>query len=603
MSRFVIEDDVAPEGRFVIDDSKPSKKSGKSADIRKDGRRIPNAEQFDAVSQAASPLSNFAAGMGAGMRAPYLGGQQAAGMANPDDVTEYFRTVDSLRKTKAGTAGEIAGQVAPQIAAAMFPWTNTVLGGGAVGVGTGFLQPVRPEEQGAGKFPRVNNAVTGGVFGAAFPAAMTLGKAGYALARPFFKSGQEKIAGDVLNRVASNADDAVTKARSAAEIVPGSKPTLGQATLDPGLASFEQTMFSIDPTKSRAALLDRGAEQTGARINAIRSWAGDAAAMQGKEGARTAATAPLYEKAFSTPIDPAKVADPAMAARLQSLMKKPAIQGAINEARTIAANEGLDLANPAGSVQGLHYVKKALDDAIQAADGNAKRALLKAQEDLLGVVDDLSPDYKAARSAFADLSKPIDQMKIGQRLVDKSTNALMQGSGNERLYANAFGRMVSDEDALVRQATGFKSNRGLADVLEPQQMGSIQNVLSDLQRAQQAKDIGRPMGSPTAQYLVGKNVLRSVAGPVGLPEGFLDNMLTETLAARPASFLLKSPEERVLGLLGDALTDPQRAAQLMEQARKTPPGPQRELLQRQAMGLLRGATAAGGAGLLQPPQQ
>ena len=581
-----------------------AKKDTPRTETRADGRRIPTQEQFDAAAQSASALQNFAAGMGGGMRAPYLGGQQVVGAANPDDVTEYFRTMDALRKTKAGTAGEIAGQVAPQIAAAMFPWTNTILGGGAVGAGTGFMQPVRPEEQGDGKFPRVNNMVTGGALGAAFPAAVALGKAGYALARPFFQSGQEKIAGNVLNRVASNADDAVRAARNAKEIVPGSKPTLGQATLDPGLASFEQTMYGIDPTKSRAALIDRGAAQTNARIDAIRSWAGDSAAMQGKVSAREAATGPLYEKAFTTPVDPAKVADPAMAGRVAALLKKPAFKNAWNEAKVIAENEGVALpANPVESVQAMHYAKKALDDSIQAAEGNAKRALLKVQDELLGVVDDLSPDYKAARSAFADLSKPIDQMKIGQRLVDKSTNALMQGSGNEKLYADAFGRMVSDEDALVRQATGFKANRGLADVLEPKQLGSIQDVLSDLQRAQQAKDIGRPMGSPTAQYLVGKDILRSIAGPVGVPQGFLDNVLTESLAARPASFLLKSPEERVLGLLGDALTDPQRAAQLMEQAKKVPPGPQREMLQRQAMGLLRGATAAGGAGLLQPSQQ
>jgi hypothetical protein len=580
-----------------------AKKPQRTDDFRRDGKRIPTPEQFDQVTQSASALDNFAAGMGGGMRAPYLGTKQAVGAAGDDDVTEYFRTMDSLRKTKAGLAGEVAGQVAPQIAAAMFPWTNTLLGSGTLGLGTGFAQPVRPEEQGDGKYPRVSNAVQGAMWGSAFPAVTTLLRAGGAIARPFFKKGQEKIAGDVLNRMASNGDDAIRNARTASEIVPGSRPTLSQATMDPGLASLEQTMYAVDPTKARAALINRVDEQTAARLGAVRSWAGGPAQMTAAEQAREAAAGPLYQKAFSSAGDASVAADPVFVDRVTELMKKPAIRDALKSARTIAANEGMDLKNPAGTVQGMHYMKKALDDAIQASEGNAKRALMKAQEDLLGVIDDLSPDYKAARAAYAAASKPIDQMKVGQRLVDKSTDALMQGSGNEKLYAQKFGQLVANEDSLVRQATGFKSGRGLQDVLEPSQFDSIQGVLSDLQRAQRAKDIGRPLGSPTAQYLTGKDIVRSIAGPVGLPQSFADSMLAETLASRPVSFALKSPEERVMGLLGDALTDPKRAAQLMEQARKMPPGPARDALQRQAFALARGATAAGGPGLLQPAQE
>jgi hypothetical protein len=579
-----------------------AKKPPEREDVRKDGRRIPTQEQFNEVARNASPMSNFAAGMGGGLRAPYLGGRQVVGASNQDDVAEHFRTMDSLRQTKAGMFGEMVGQAAPMVASAMVPWTNTVLGSGAVGAGFGFMQPTRPEEKGADA--RIKNTTEGALFGAAFPAVVAAAKATGALVRPFFGKGQERIAGDVLNRMASNADDAIAKARNATELVPGSKPTLSQATMDPGLASMEQTMFAIDPTKSRAALLNRTGEQTAAQLDSIRSWAKGAPAISAAERSRAAAAEAAYGKAYAAGFDPAKVADPRVQQQLQSLLKKPAVQKAINEAKELAANEGIDIADPAGSLQGLHYVKKALDDAIQRADGdNVKRVLTGVQKNLLDSMDELSPDYAAARKAFADASKPIDQMAVGQRLVDKSTNALMQNTGNEKLYANKFGQLVADEDSLVRQATGFRANRGLADVLEPDQLGSINNVLADLQRMQQAKDIGRPMGSPTAQYLVGKNIVRSMAGPIGLPESMADKVLADTLVSRPASFLLKSPEERVLGLLGDALTDPGTAARLMEQARKMPPGPARELLERQALGLLRGATAAGGAGLLQPPQQ
>jgi hypothetical protein len=107
---------------------------------------------------------------------------------------------------------------------------------------------------------------------------------------------------------------------------------------------------------------------------------------------RADAARPLYQRAFSAPIDLSPEAQPVLA----ELTKTPAMQAALKRAVTLAKNEGIDLADPGNKLLGLHYAKMALDDTIENAGRQGigatyKRGLLEIKNKLLGVMDQLSP--------------------------------------------------------------------------------------------------------------------------------------------------------------------------------------------------------------------
>jgi hypothetical protein len=59
------------------------------------------------------------------------------------------------------------------------------------------------------------------------------------------------------------------------------------------------------------------------------------------------------------------------------------------------------LTDPAGSVAGLDYVRRALGDQITNSAGNERRILEGVMQRLTGVMDQISPDLRAARETFA----------------------------------------------------------------------------------------------------------------------------------------------------------------------------------------------------------
>lgn len=57
----------------------------------------------------------------------------------------------------------------------------------------------------------------------------------------------------------------------------------------------------------------------------------------------------------------------APSAKMLELGQRPIIQQAAKQAKTIAANAGVDIGDPMNTLQGQHYVKMALDDALNVA--------------------------------------------------------------------------------------------------------------------------------------------------------------------------------------------------------------------------------------------
>lgn len=202
--------------------------------------------------------------------------QQAPIQQRQTDEATDRRAVDaSLMDTGAGLAGNIAGTMAQLLgpgylargtgaAAALLP--RTAVGNIAQGAALGAVQPVAEGDS------RAMNAGLGGLLGGAGYAATAVpgaiarqvGQMSPAISR----SMQERAADDVIGQFA--ADPAAVRAAAAnpQTLVPGSMPTLAEASGDMGLAGLQRTLANLPDFAPRLA--ERQAANNAARVGAIR---------------------------------------------------------------------------------------------------------------------------------------------------------------------------------------------------------------------------------------------------------------------------------------------------------------------------------------------
>ena len=146
---------------------------------------------------------------------------------------------------------------------------------------------------------------------------------------------------------------------------------------------------------------------------------------------RAAAARPLYKKAF----DEFDGIPQELVGRAEELMKRPAMAQAGRKAVQLARNEGIDLTDPKNSLLGMHYMKLALGDMIEGAGvkgtgSTAKRGLSGIQQELVGIMDELSPTYKQARDTFSHFTPNIVSVQDG--IISK-----VAGLGDEQAHKAA----------------------------------------------------------------------------------------------------------------------------------------------------------------------
>lgn len=518
-------------------------------------------------TEGMSPLDTTVAGFGKAFMDLYGGGKQLLGLKSRTEVDEDRRLAAPLMNTAGGRAGNVAGNIAAFAPVALIPGVNTVVGAGLAGAGMGAIQPVGENDS------RLSNIATGAALNAAFPAGIAaLKTAKAAIIDPFRKVGQEAIAGRVLQQFAR--DPANLRKPIPASVI-GTRPTLAEAAGDEGLAQLQRTVMTQHP-RAAAEIAARQAENNAIRVNALSDIAGAGGAKDAAEAARTGFANAAYKQAYDAGVDQAMAK--ALKPQINNLMARPSVRSAIGEAKKLAAEEGVSL-GPVGSVKHLHYVKKAIDDMIEKAPqtgigANKLRALVQTKQDLISVLDDLSPAYKTAREGFQARSVPINQMEVGERLLNSTTSAMRDFSGNPRMHGEAFARALRNEESTVKAATGM--NQTLAKVMTPDQMTKLRAIEGELSKAAGWQSAGKVPGSPTAQYLVGQDILKRTAGPLGIPTKFMDWQIVQNAAARPLTWAYKMPEERIMTLLGDAMLDPQLAAGLLRKG--TARGPVQQML-------------------------
>lgn len=461
--------------------------------------------------------------------------------------------------------------------------------GGATGAATAGA--INPEDVG-----------TGAVIGATFPLAArgiaqatrsTVGGV-RSLLEPLYEQGQNRIVGRSLREFAGDqVDNAIRNLQSAQELVPGSRPTVGEAAQVPSLAALQRSAFS-NSADAANALQARLTENNQARVDLLNTLTGSPAARaaaedfrdraaaeaygaaRARDEARRAAAMENFQQETAQAMEDAarytglgalgnapRIVPPANTAitpsnELLDLARRPTMQRMLATARRLAADKGEDIGNPLESIDGLHYVKLAVDDALAGTPGNAlarnqRAAVMDIKERLVAEMDKVSPAYAEARRAYQQASVPINQMDIGaelSRAVDPLTG---------RLRASQFARMLNDETA--RRATGSQQAT-LAGVLSNEQLASLNALRDDLARAEFAQTAGRGVGSNTAQNLAYSNMLNQ-AGVPNFLRNFSGSQILGSLASRAGDAVYGRANQQIGGILSRAMLDPAEAAQLM----------------------------------------
>jgi hypothetical protein len=439
---------------------------------------------------------------------------------------------------------------------------------GALG---GLISPVTSNTQNFDT-QKVLQTVGGGALGGILAPIPALAGRGYELAKalvqPFTESGRKVIVGSTLRGQVRPSDlgDTLNRLNNATELVPGSQPTVAEVAESGGLAAMQRQAQSANPD----IFTPRKMSQVQARREAAYEVAGDAGKKELFETAREDAANLLYKDAYKQTLninrDPLtgkmlpKADRDVAAAEMADLLDTPAIQQAMKDAVVLAKNERINIKDPKGSIQGLDYTKRALDKQIATAEGdNEKRILMGVKERLMTFLQKQSPKYAEAVATYAEGSKPINQMAVGEYLKNKLIPAIGEEGGllNER--GNAYAEALRKSAETAKAATGFKGatlENVFAD--NPAHLQTLQNIAQDIARSDNAKSLGLGIGSNTYQNLA----MANASNKSGLPLMALEAPGINAISR----WIYKNPSETMQRQLAEALTDPKAAAKLIADA-------------------------------------
>lgn len=387
------------------------------------------------------------------------------------------------------------------------------------------------------------------------------------LIAPFTQGGRETIVGRTLRDQASDPAAAIENMRTAPEFVPGSKPTSGVASRDPGLLGVERGMRNRNPSD----FADVDTQNMTARNQALDDIAGQPADIKKAKEARAAGGDKGREAAFANKT-------PVKLSNTRQVLGE--IQAAPEGSREAVAkalkwvDDRIGKLTPEGSPdlpadpEFMYAARQDIADAIAGKFDSEQPALRLASKELAKIRDALDDDielgaegYQAYMKKFADDSKPIAQMETLQDIRTSAETAVPNPLTGERALSQAkWTNLVG------------KNRADLAKTMTPEQMKVLDAISADLDRGASLGAF-RAGGSDTVQNLTMGNLLGNLLSGQSANSPFMRT------ATRPLSFLYKIPEEAAQNLLLDAMKDPQTAALLMSKVSTE----STELLSRQLM--------------------
>jgi type II secretory pathway predicted ATPase ExeA len=410
-----------------------------------------------------------------------VGGALAKGVQAIPQISGRVPTLVNALRT--GGLGKGSGNVATRMA-----------GGGITGGTSAAL--INPEEAG-----------TGAAIGAAIPGGLGVIKGVKALAYDPLMN-QQQITGKLITSMAGSpqlAYEAMQNIRKGGAQTPGLTLSAGQMGGNVGLSALED---AIATQNAAGALSNKVRQQNAILAKELRKISGTAEDIESATAAVQKKSNVRYENAKNAGFVP-ETYTPEAQQNIKKFMERIPNE-LFQHAQKLAQVEGIELTEKT-AVQGLHWLKEAIDDVISKAvnQGNNRvaNAYMSLKNDLLTGLENMQPLYKTAREAHAAAMKPINQMQVGKYLEEKLIPA---GSTEipERLNYRTLAQQLRNPDTLAQRATGF-SGATLENTLTPQQINAIKGAATDaatiadsMQRA-----VGATGQSATARRLATGGIL------------------------------------------------------------------------------------------------
>lgn len=507
---------------------------------------------------------NLLSGLGRGITQVGRGIGERLGVLSPQDIDASRQMDAPLMSTTGGKIGSPLGSAAVLAPAAFIPGVNTVAGGAALGAASGLAEPTGTGESVLGNVAR--GAMLGGGTSAAVNLAPNLIKAAV---QPFTARGKQNIAGDALNQFGAIGTPAAAS-------TPGWNPTLAEAMQTPGASVLQQSVGSMGGEAGNA-IAQRTMANNGAAIQALRGLAGTPESQKLAVAMRDYMAKPLYAQAATDGIDQGMAA--ALKPQIDNLMERPSMQAAVERAKNIFGEQSVTLAKQ-GDVGGLQMVKQALDDIIEKAPDNSSigrnelGALQQTRSDLISTMQDIAPKLREADQQYATFSRPINESAVANAMEDKLVPSLMSDFNQPaRMTANNYANAMRNLDQQIPKMTNYPGST-VENTMSPGGMNVLNGIKSDLANRAQAQDmagLARGGNSATAQNLSGQNIVKNIAGPLGIPQSLAQKLAASSIGqtiAQPMQWAYSIPEQGIQRELAKAILDPKYAQQIAAQAKQ-----------------------------------
>lgn len=433
------------------------------------------------------------------------------------------------------------------------------------------------------------SAPIGAAIGGAFPlVTATLGAAGKALGsavKPFTAKGRQQIADQVIRQAAANPTQ--VSANLAAPPRSVAPLTLAEVANDPGISALQRQMQNSSQGFADA-LARTQAEQNAARFGHLYGMSGGEAGIEALKQTRGTATQPLLDAALANAGDVGTmgVRQVAKGVGQSPAFQRRAVRAAVNEAVAPFATTTEEGAK--GWLRSVPFEKawgarQNIDDIVRGASNKvndqAARAasgqLTQLRESLTRALNRASPDFAEYSKQYAEHSKGISAAETLYDLVKAASTGSRDMFDNPVLSGAMLDRALKRIDA--RQWANLTAT----------QRAQVGELARELTRSAGAQNLGRAVGSNTAQNLMQPEsmplMLRALSGIA--PGG---GLLTD--AVRLAT---SGPRAQVQQMVGSALLDPAIAARAFQPPPAPMLGPSLAPMLGQTMNPLLSVTPAG----------
>lgn len=415
-------------------------------------------------------------------------------------------------------------------------------------------------------------------------------------------------------RIVSKAAPDVQDIRQTLQQAAGLKLPMSLADTDPRLRTLagSVTRFSPDARKlAEETFTPRALGQADRAVNGIDELLAPITDIKKRAGdiidAGKPVYGPLYDKAYAAPV----ISSP----RLEQVLKTPAGRQAVNRASTIAANEfrdpkamgfvldeagntvleptipmslttvgrpgGAPVQQPGYTTQSLDYMKRGIDDLLEPLRNpitgklnldESGRAIAGVKSALLGELDNLNPDYRAAREAYQGFAKRAEALRTGHDMLPSGTlpqrdfEAILARQTPDTLpeaqrgYATALADQV---DRARRSANPYEAVYG-----SPQQQGKMASLF--------------PEGAPRfdRQYQLEKEMAATknevLGGSQTQPRNIADQMFQGGIASDAADMGIQALSgggipgaTKVLGMVAQRFRDQSKLGMMGAQKKAT----------------------------------